>query len=38
MQENLKHTIIKHLAKKLKKYSHFQTITANNRKRVSDFM
>ena len=36
--ENLKHTVIKHLAKKLKKYSHFQTITTNHTKHVSDFI
>ena len=30
MHENLKHTVIKHLTKKIKKYSHFQTITLNN--------
>ena len=38
MHENLKHTVIKQLIKKLKKYSHFQKITTNNRKRVSDFI
>ena len=38
MHENLKHTVTKHLAKNLKKYSHFQTITTNNRKRVPDVM
>ena len=32
MHENLKHTVKKHLAKKIKKYSHFQTITTNNSK------
>ena len=36
--ENLKHTAIKHLAKIKKKYSHFQTITTNNSKHVSDFI
>ena len=38
MHENLKHTVIKHFAKKIKKYSHFQTITTNNSKHVSDFL
>ena len=38
MHENLKHTVTKHLNKKIKKYSHFQTITTNNRKHVSDFI
>ena len=38
MHENLKHTVIKHLAKKIKTYSHFQTITTNNSKHVSDFI
>ena len=38
MHENLKHTVIKQLLKKLKKYSQFQKITTNNRKRVSDFI
>ena len=38
MHENLKDTVTKHLAKKIKKYSQFQTITANNRKHVSDFI
>ena len=32
MHENLKHTVKKHLAKKIKKHSHFQTITTNNSK------
>ena len=36
MHENLKHIVTKHLAKK--KYSHFQAITTNNRKHVSDFI
>ena len=31
--ENLKHTVKKHLVKKLKKYSHFEAITTNNVKR-----
>ena len=38
MHENLKHTVIKHLAKKIKKYSHFQAITTNNSKHLSDFI
>ena len=38
MYENLKHTVIKQLAKKIKKYSHFHTITTNNSKHVSDFI
>ena len=38
MHENLKHTVIKLLAKKIKKYSHFQTITTNNSNNVSDFI
>ena len=38
MYENLKHTVIKHVAKNIKKYSHFQTITTNNSKHVSDFI
>ena len=32
MHENLKHTVKKQLAKKINKYSHFQTITTSNRK------
>ena len=32
MHENLKHTVKKHLTKKIKKYLHFQTITINNSK------
>ena len=32
MHENLKHIIIKHLTKKIKKYPHFQTVTINNSK------
>ena len=32
MYENLKHTVKKHLSKKIKKYSHFQAITTNNSK------
>ena len=35
MYENLKHAVIKHLTKKFKKYSHFQTITTNNRNQIS---
>ena len=39
IHEKLKHTVIKYLAKNLKsKKSHFQTITTNNSKRVSDFI
>ena len=38
LHEDLKHTVIKHLAKKIKKYSHFQIITTNNSKHVSDFI
>ena len=38
MLEMLKHTVTKHLAKNIKKYSHFQIITTNNRKHVSDFI
>ena len=30
MHENLNYTVIKHLAKKIKKDSHFQAITTNN--------
>ena len=37
MHENLKHTIKKHLVKKIKKYSHFQTITTNNSKHFFRF-
>ena len=36
--KNLKHTVIKNLAKKIKNYSYFQTITTNNSKHVSDFV
>ena len=35
MHENLKHTLIIHLAKKMKKDSHFQAMTANNDNRLS---
>ena len=35
MHKNLKHTVIKHLAKKIKKDSHFQAITTNNDNHVS---
>ena len=38
MHENLKHTVIKHLAKRIKTYSHFQTVNTNNSKHVSDFI
>ena len=38
MHENLKHTVLKHLAKKIKKYSPFQAVTTNNSKYVSDFI
>ena len=37
MHENIKHTVKKHLAKKTKKYSHFQTITTNNSKHFFKF-
>ena len=37
MHENLKHTVKRHLVKKIKKYSHFQTITTNNSKHFSRF-
>ena len=37
MDENLKHTVKKHLVKKIKKYSHFQTITTNNSKHFFTF-
>ena len=36
IHENLKRIVAKPLAKR--KYSHFQTITANNSKHVSDFV
>ena len=32
IHENLQHTVKKHLSKKIKKYSHFQTITNDNSK------
>ena len=38
MYENLKHTVTKHLTNKIKTYSHFQTITTNKRKHVSEFI
>ena len=39
MHENLKHTVTKHMVKVyIKKYSHFQTITTNNREHVSNFI
>ena len=37
MYENLKHTAKRHLAKKVKKYSHFQAITTNNSKQFFRF-
>ena len=37
MHENLKHTVIKHLTKKIKKYSPFQTVTTNNSKQFFRF-
>ena len=37
MHENLKHTVTKHVSKKIKKYFHFQTITTNNRKHFFRF-
>ena len=37
MYENLKHTAIQHLNKKIKKYSHFQIITTNNIKHTFRF-
>ena len=37
MHENLKHTVKRHLAKKIKKYSHFQTITISNSKHFFRF-
>ena len=37
MHENLKHTVKKHMAKKIKKYSHFEIITTNNRKHFFRF-
>ena len=37
MYENLKHTVKKHLAQKIKKYSHFQAITTNNGKHFFRF-
>ena len=36
--ENLKLTEIKHPVKKIKKYSHFQAITTNKNKHISDFI
>ena len=35
--ENLKHTVKNHLAKKIKKHSHLQTITTNNSKHFLRF-
>ena len=37
MHENLKHTVIKYLTKKIKKYSHFQIVTTNNIKHFFRF-
>ena len=37
MYENPKHTVIKHLTKKIKTYSHFQTVTINNSKHFFRF-
>ena len=37
MHENLKHTVKSHLTKKIRKYSHFQTITTNNSKHFIRF-
>ena len=37
MHENLNHTVIKHLTKKTRKYSHFQTVTAKNSKHFFKF-
>ena len=37
MHENLKYAIKKNLAKKIKKYSHFQTISTNNSKHFFRF-
>ena len=37
VHENLKHTVKKHMAKKIKKYSHFEIITTNNRKHFFRF-
>ena len=36
--ENLKLTEIKHSVKKIKKYLHFQAITTNKNKHISDFI
>ena len=37
MHENLKHTLIKHLTKKIQKVSYFQSVTTNNRKHFFRF-
>ena len=37
MHENLKHTVAKHLTKKIKKYLHFQTVTTKNGKHFFRF-
>ena len=37
MHKNLKHVVKKHLAKKLKNYLHFHTLTINNSKRFFRF-
>ena len=37
IHENLQHTVKKHLSKKIKKYSHFQTITNDNSKHFFRF-
>ena len=36
--ENLKHTVIKHLLSKIKKYSHVQAVITDYSKHVSDFI
>ena len=36
--ENLKHTVIKHLPSKIKKYSHVQAVITDYSKHVSDFI
>ena len=37
MHENIKHAVIKHLTKKIKTYSDFQTVTTNNSKHFFKF-
>ena len=37
MHENLKHTVVKHLSKKIKKYSCFQTVITYNSKHFFRF-